>query len=98
MGWGLLIFYVTNVTNETNVINVHFVGFSNKDCWIFQQLFPAQKRYLCTEFQSALNTAYPKTACAKSYAHRNYARNACPGTQASPPAKKIRPPVIIGRT
>ena len=26
---GLLIFYVTNVTNETNVIKVHFVGFSN---------------------------------------------------------------------
>ena len=30
MGWGLLIFYVTNVTNETNVIQVHFVGFSNR--------------------------------------------------------------------
>ena len=24
---GLLIFYVTNVTNETNVINVHFAAF-----------------------------------------------------------------------
>ena len=51
---GLLIFYVANVANVANVIQVHFVGFSNKDCWIFQQLFPAQKRYLCTEFQSAL--------------------------------------------
>ena len=51
---GLLIFYVTNETNETNVIQVHFVGFSNKDCWIFQQPFLAQKPYLCTEFQSAL--------------------------------------------
>ena len=54
MWWGLLIFYVANVANVANVIQVHFVGFSNKDCWIFQQLFPAQKRYLCTEFQSAL--------------------------------------------
>ena len=28
-GGGLLIFYVTNETNETNVSQVHFVGFSN---------------------------------------------------------------------
>ena len=46
MGWGLLIFYVTNVTNETNVIKVHLSHFPTD--------FPTQKPYLCTEFQSAL--------------------------------------------
>ena len=30
MGWGLLIFYVTNETNETNVIQVHFVAFCDR--------------------------------------------------------------------
>ena len=29
-GGGLLIFYVTNVTNETNVINVHFAAFCGR--------------------------------------------------------------------
>ena len=43
---GLLIFYVTNVTNETNVIKVHLSHFPTD--------FPTQKPYLCTEFQSAL--------------------------------------------
>ena len=41
---GLLIFYVANVANVTIVIQVHFVGFSNKDCWIFQQPFPCKSR------------------------------------------------------
>ena len=30
MGVGLLIFYVANVAFVTNVIQVHFVGFSNR--------------------------------------------------------------------
>ena len=57
-GGGLLIFYVTNVCYVTKVksafsyilyrILVHFVPD-----------FPAQKPYLCTEFQSALKP--PKT-------------------------------------
>ena len=42
-GVGLLIFYVANVVNVANVIQVHFAAD-----------FPAQKPYLCTEFQSAL--------------------------------------------
>ena len=42
-GVGLLIFYVANVVNVANVIQVHFAAD-----------FLAQKPYLCTEFQSAL--------------------------------------------
>ena len=85
MGGGLLIFYVANVANVANVSKVHFCRILRQTHRIlpyFAADFLTQKQYLCTEFQSALNTAYPKTACAKSYAHRNYARNACPGTQA----------------
>ena len=71
-GVGLLIFYVANVANVANVIQVHFWYILRHILAYFVTAFPAQKRYLCTEFQSALNTAYPKTACAKSYALRNY--------------------------
>ena len=52
---GLLIFYVTNVTNETNVINVHFVGFSNKDCWIFQHTFPRKSGTFAPNFKARWN-------------------------------------------
>ena len=49
---GLLIFYVTNVTNVTSVF-----------CRILRHILPyfaaaylAQKPYLCTEFQSAMKS------------------------------------------
>ena len=53
-GGGLLIFYVTNETNETNVIQVHFWIILVRRLDYFNTFFPAQKPYLCTEFQSAL--------------------------------------------
>ena len=52
MGWGLLIFYVANVAFVTNVIQVHFVGFSNKDCWIFQHTFPRKSRTFAPNFKA----------------------------------------------
>ena len=52
---GLLIFYVTNETNETNVIQVHFVGFSNKDCWIFQQPFSRKSRTFAPNIKARWN-------------------------------------------
>ena len=51
-GGGLLIFYVTNVLFVTKVIQVHFVGFSNKDCWIFQQPFPRKSRTFAPNFKA----------------------------------------------
>ena len=53
-GGGLLIFYVANVANVANVIQVHF-SYILYDIFVyFVTAFPVQKRYLCTEFQSAL--------------------------------------------
>ena len=53
-GGGLLIFYVANVANVANVIQVHF-SYILYDIFVyFVTAFPAQKPYLCTEFQSAL--------------------------------------------
>ena len=53
-GGGLLIFYVANVANVANVIQVHF-SYILYDFFVhFVRFFPAQKPYLCTEFQSAL--------------------------------------------
>ena len=49
-GGGLLIFYVTNVACYKSVFCLilrHILSY-------FDTFFPAQKPYLCTEFQSAL--------------------------------------------
>ena len=54
-GGGLLIFYVANVANVANVIKVHFVGFSNKDCWIFQHTFPRKSRTFAPNFKARWN-------------------------------------------
>ena len=35
-----------------NVIQVHFVGFSNKDCWIFQQTFSRKSRTFAPNFKA----------------------------------------------
>ena len=51
---GLLIFYVANVANVANVIKVHFAVCL--PCLSIPKLPP--------------NTAFPKTASSKSYAHR----------------------------
>ena len=53
-GGGLLIFYVANVANVANVIQVHFCLILRHILSYFDTFFPAQKPYLCTEFQSAL--------------------------------------------
>ena len=34
------------------LFNVHFVGFSNKDCWIFQQTFPRKSRTFAPNFKA----------------------------------------------
>ena len=53
-GVGLLIFYVTNVANVTNVIQVSFCRILRHILPYFAADFSAQKPYLCSEFQSAL--------------------------------------------
>ena len=53
-GGGLLIFYVTNETNETNVIQSAFCRILRHILPYFAAAYPAQKQYLCIEFQSAL--------------------------------------------
>ena len=50
-GGGLLIFYVTNVACY-KVKKVHFVGFSNKDYWIFQQTFPRKSCTFAPNFKA----------------------------------------------
>ena len=55
MGGGrLLIFYVTNVCYVTKVISSAFCRILRHILPHFAADFPAQKPYLCTEFQSAL--------------------------------------------
>ena len=49
---GLLIFYVTNATNETNVFCLIFM----RRLFDFHALLKTQKPYLCIEFQSALKS------------------------------------------
>ena len=51
---GLLIFYVANVANVTNVHFASFCSIKPPILLHFDADFPAQKPYLCTEFQSAL--------------------------------------------
>ena len=51
-GGGLLIFYVTNVTNETNVIKVHFVAFCDTFCRILRQPFPCKSRTFAPNFKA----------------------------------------------
>ena len=52
-GGGLLIFYVANVANVANVSSA-FCRILRHVLSHFATAFPAQKPYLCTEFQSAL--------------------------------------------
>ena len=53
-GGGLLIFYVTNETNETNENKCAFWYILYRILVHFVPDFLVQKPYLCTEFQSAL--------------------------------------------
>ena len=50
-GWGYS-FSMLQMWRVTKVIQVHFVGFSNKDCWIFQQTFPRKSRTFAPNFKA----------------------------------------------
>ena len=51
-GGGLLIFYVTNVTNETNVIKVHFGTFCTAFWYILYRTFLRKSRTFAPNFKA----------------------------------------------
>ena len=66
-GGGLLIFYVANVSNVANVIQVHFVAF----CDTFWHI------------QDSRRIRHLRRTSTQNHTLTVIARNACPGTQAS---------------